>query len=139
MMLSSFIIEISHRDIACCLTCTRYGEMTNVGFQPARASLLERGWAMGWAHVRGGGELGRRWYEEGRQLAKKNSVFDFVRVTEELVSRNYTRPPLTAATAGSAGGLMLGAARRCSPFLCSPVCAQELWPTCGQSCITPWC
>src|SRR5262249_53166697 len=65
-------------------------------FDPARLSLLDRGFIFAIAHVRGGGELGRKWYEEGKLLHKRNTFSDFIACAEHLVREGYTQPSLLA-------------------------------------------
>jgi oligopeptidase B len=86
-----------------------YGLSMDPYFSPARLSLLDRGFVFALAHVRGGQELGRAWYDEGRLLHKKNSFFDFVDVTRRLVSEGYADPAKVCAMGGSAGGLLVAA------------------------------
>ena len=80
-----------------------------------RLSLLDRGFVYAIAHVRGGGELGRHWYDQGKLLAKKNTFTDFVACAERLVAADYTRPERLAAVGGSAGGLLVGAVANLAP------------------------
>ncbi len=84
-------------------------------FSVARLSLLDRGYIYATAHVRGGGELGRAWYESGRLAEKANSFTDFVACARHLVQAGYTRPERLAAEGGSAGGLLVGAAINLAP------------------------
>ena len=78
-------------------------------FSATRLVLLDRGLVFAIAHVRGGGEMGRRWYDEGHLAAKHNSFDDFASVAAHLAERGVTRPELLAARGGSAGGLLMGA------------------------------
>lgn len=78
-------------------------------FSPLRLSLLDRGFVYALAHVRGGGEMGRRWYEAGKFLDKANSFTDFIACAEHLVGQGYTSPRRLVAMGGSAGGLLVGA------------------------------
>lgn len=78
-------------------------------FSIARLSLLDRGYVYAIAHVRGGGELGRGWYEDGRLTNKPNTFSDFIACARHLVAAGYTRPERLAAEGGSAGGLLIGA------------------------------
>ncbi|MCH7910013.1 MAG: S9 family peptidase [Candidatus Hydrogenedentes bacterium] len=94
-----------------------YGISTNATFSSSRLSLLDRGFAFAIAHVRGGQELGRRWYDEGKLLNKKNTFADFVDCADYLVSRGYTSPEHLFATGGSAGGLLMGAIVNMRPEL----------------------
>src|SRR5690606_37877053 len=73
-----------------------------------RLSLLDRGVIFVVAHVRGGGELGRYWYEDGKKLAKKNSFTDFIDATRFVASSGWVDPDRIAAMGGSAGGLLMG-------------------------------
>jgi len=84
-------------------------------FSVSRLSLLDRGaiWAV--AHVRGGGELGRHWYEDGKEATKPNSFSDFVAVARHLQANGWTTPERTVAIGGSAGGLLVGAAINLAP------------------------
>ena len=84
-------------------------------FSPARLSLLERGFVFAIAHVRGGGEMGRPWYENGKMLAKRNTFTDFVAAARMLVEEGFTRPDRLAARGGSAGGLLIGAVANLAP------------------------
>lgn len=93
-------------------------------FSIARLSLLERGVVFAIAHVRGGGELGRRWYDDGKMLAKKNTFTDFVACAEHLVAAGWTRPDRIAAWGGSAGGLLMGAVVNLAPQAFGGIVAQ---------------
>jgi oligopeptidase B len=86
-----------------------YGLSTDPVFSSSRLSLLDRGFVYAIAQVRGGQELGRRWYDSGRLLNKKNSFNDFVDVTRFLVKEGYADPKRVFASGGSAGGLLMGA------------------------------
>ncbi len=85
------------------------------GFSISRLSLLDRGFVYAIAHVRGGGEMGRRWYDDGKMLRKTNTFTDFVACAEHLASRGWTSPRGLAARGGSAGGLLVGAAVNIAP------------------------
>ena len=93
-------------------------------FSSLRLSLLDRGVVFAIAHVRGGGEMGRRWYEEGRLLHKHNTFDDFVAAAEHLVAAGWTSPDLLAARGGSAGGLLMGAVVNQRPDLFRAVVAE---------------
>jgi len=93
-------------------------------FSIARLSLLERGMVFVVAHVRGGGELGRLWYEEGKLLHKKNTFTDFVASATHLVEAGVTRPECLVAMGGSAGGLLMGAVANLAPQLFAGILAQ---------------
>jgi oligopeptidase B len=86
-----------------------YGLSTDPYFSAARLSLLDRGFVFAIAHVRGGQEMGREWYDDGRLLNKKNSFYDFIDVTHDLVARGYADPRRVCAMGGSAGGLLVAA------------------------------
>jgi oligopeptidase B len=93
-------------------------------FSIARLSLLDRGMVFVIAHVRGGGELGRPWYEHGKLLEKKNSFTDFIAVGAHLVATDVTRPENLVALGGSAGGLLMGAVANMAPDLFAGILAQ---------------
>ncbi|MGI8685374.1 MAG: S9 family peptidase [Acidimicrobiales bacterium] len=93
-------------------------------FSPLRLSLLDRGVVFAIAHVRGGGEMGRRWYEHGKMLHKKNTFGDFVACAEHLVAGGYTSPERLAMRGGSAGGLLMGAVVNLRPDLFRAVVAD---------------
>jgi oligopeptidase B len=84
-------------------------------FTISRLSLLDRGVGFAIAHVRGGGEMGRRWYEEGKLLAKRNTFTDFVACARHLASAGWTSPQRLVAEGGSAGGLLMGAVANLAP------------------------
>ena len=92
-----------------------YEHSIDPGFSIARLSLLDRGIAFGIAHVRGGGEMGRRWYDEGKLLAKKNTFTDFVACAQHLVGSGWTTPDRLVAEGASAGGLLMGAVANLAP------------------------
>ena len=93
-------------------------------FSIARLSLLDRGVTFAIAHVRGGGELGRRWYEDGKFGAKQHSFSDFVACARHLCDIGLTSPSLLAARGGSAGGLLMGAATNLDPTAFRAVVAE---------------
>jgi oligopeptidase B len=101
-----------------------YGISFPVGFSSNRLSLLDRGVVVAIAHVRGGGELGKRWHDAGRMAAKMHSFTDFIAVAEVLVREGLTEPPRLAIEGGSAGGLLVGAATNLRPDLFGLVIAQ---------------
>ncbi len=94
-----------------------YGISMDAGFGSPRLSLLDRGFVFAIAHVRGGEELGRRWYDDGRLLNKKNTFTDFIACAERLIELRYTRPERLFALGGSAGGLLMGAVVNMRPDL----------------------
>ncbi len=87
-------------------------------------SLLDRGVVFAIAHVRGGGELGRRWYDDGKLMHKPNTFTDFVACAEHLVAEGWTDPSRLAARGGSAGGLLMGAVVNLRPDLFRAVVAE---------------
>jgi oligopeptidase B len=93
-------------------------------FSIPRLSLLDRGAVFAVAHVRGGGELGRRWYEEGKLLAKKNTFTDFVACARHLAKAAWTAPERLVARGGSAGGLLMGAIANMAPDAFAAIVAQ---------------
>src|SRR5205807_8986326 len=86
-------------------------------FSSLRLSLLDRGFVFAIAHIRGGGEMGRRWYEDGKLLRKRNTFTDFVAAAELLVAEGLTTPAGLVARGGSAGGLLMGAVANLRPDL----------------------
>ncbi|MDP8984092.1 MAG: S9 family peptidase [Pseudomonadota bacterium] len=92
-----------------------YGLSSDPRFLSARFSLIDRGFVYAIAHVRGGQEMGRSWYEEGRLLHKKNSFTDFIDVTHHLVGRGYAARDKVFAMGASAGGLLMGVIANVSP------------------------
>jgi oligopeptidase B len=92
-------------------------------FSIARLSLLDRGMIFAIAHVRGGGELGRPWYEHGKMLEKRNTFTDFISVGAHLVGTDVTRPENMVAYGGSAGGLLMGAVANMAPDLFAGILA----------------
>ncbi|GAA2013593.1 S9 family peptidase [Brevibacterium samyangense] len=84
-------------------------------FSVARLSLLDRGVVWAVAHVRGGGEMGRHWYDNGKTLTKKNTFTDFVAVADHLIDSGQTEPAKMVAMGGSAGGLLMGAVANIAP------------------------
>jgi oligopeptidase B len=94
-----------------------YGYSRDATFDAERVSLLDRGWIYAIAHIRGGEEMGRRWYEGGKLLQKQNTFTDFVACAEHLVQEGYTAPDRLCAMGGSAGGLLMGAVMNARPDL----------------------
>jgi oligopeptidase B len=93
-------------------------------FSIARLSLVDRGFVFAVAHVRGGGEMGRRWYDDGKLLAKKNTFTDFVAAADHLVKAGWTSPERLVARGGSAGGLLMGAVANAAPDKFAGIVAQ---------------
>jgi oligopeptidase B len=85
---------------------------------------VDRGFVFAVAHVRGGGEMGRRWYEEGKLLAKKNTFTDFIAAAQHLVRAGWTSPDRLVARGGSAGGLLVGAVANLAPMSFAGVVAE---------------
>ena len=101
-----------------------YGYSLDVDFSSTRLSLLDRGVIFACAHVRGGGEMGKRWHDEGRMLHKKNTFTDFVACAEHLIREHYTDPSRLVIEGGSAGGLLMGAVTNLRPDLFHAVVAE---------------
>jgi oligopeptidase B len=104
-----------------------YGATIDPGFDSARLSLLQRGFAFAIAHVRGGQALGRQWYEDGKLLKKKNTFTDFIDCARHLVEQGYTSRDRLFAAGGSAGGLLMGAVANMAPELFEGVIAYVPW------------
>ena len=94
-----------------------YGIPYPVTFSSSRLSLLDRGLTVGIAHVRGGGELGKRWHDEGRMLKKRNTFTDFIACADALAAAGYTAADRLVIEGGSAGGLLIGAVLNLRPDL----------------------
>ncbi len=94
-----------------------YGISVDSVFRSSRLSLLDRGFAFAIAHIRGGEELGRAWYEEGKLLKKKNTFNDFIDCANYLINNHYTTPQKLFALGGSAGGLLMGVIANEAPGL----------------------
>lgn len=94
-----------------------YGYSMDAYFSSNRLSLLQRGFVFAIAHIRGGEDLGRAWYEDGKLLKKKNTFTDFIACAEHLVQQKYTAPAHLYAMGGSAGGLLMGAVINMRPDL----------------------
>lgn len=94
-----------------------YGYSIDAGFSTTRLSLLNRGFIYAIAHIRGGQEMGRQWYEDGKLLKKKNTFTDFISCGEHLVANHYTNSSKLFAMGGSAGGLLMGAITNMRPDL----------------------
>ena len=101
-----------------------YGYSMDCTFSTSRLSLLDRGFIFAIAHIRGGEDLGRPWYENGKLLKKKNTFTDFVDCSKFLISEKYTSPNHLYAEGGSAGGLLMGAIINMNPELYNGVIAQ---------------
>ncbi|HEY7503484.1 MAG TPA: S9 family peptidase [Gemmatimonadales bacterium] len=101
-----------------------YGYSFDPAFSSNALSLLDRGWVVAIAHIRGGEEMGRAWYESGKLLRKRNTFTDFIAAAEHLVAEGYTAPGRLAITGGSAGGLLMGAVTNLRPDLFRAVVAE---------------
>ena len=92
-----------------------YGYSLPIGFSTNRLSLLDRGVVMAYAHIRGGGDLGKPWHDAGKMLVKRNTFSDFVTAVEYLTAKGYGDPARVAIEGGSAGGLLMGAVTNLKP------------------------
>lgn len=101
-----------------------YGASMDASFSSPRLSLLDRGFVYALAHIRGGEELGRQWYDGGKLLYKKNTFTDFIACAEFLIQQGYAAPQKLFALGGSAGGLLMGAIMNMRPDLFHGVVAQ---------------
>lgn len=104
-----------------------YGSSMNPYFRSSRLSLIDRGFIYAIAHIRGGSEMGRQWYEDGKLLKKKNTFNDFLDCAEYLVAQKYTSPEHLFAQGGSAGGLLMGAVVNARPDLFKGIIAAVPW------------
>jgi oligopeptidase B len=95
-----------------------YGMPYPVSFSSNRLSLLDRGYTIAIAHIRGGGELGKRWHDAGRMMNKRNTFTDFIAVADHLVKEGYTATERLVIEGGSAGGLLIGTVLNLRPDLC---------------------
>jgi len=100
-----------------------YGHSIDPTFGLARLSLLDRGFAFAIAHIRGGEEMGRKWYENGRLLNKMNTFYDFIDCGEYLINHNYCDPKQLYGMGGSAGGLLMGAIINIKPSIWAGIVA----------------
>ncbi|OUD36362.1 oligopeptidase B [Flavobacterium sp. FPG59] len=101
-----------------------YGVTMDTYFSSTRLSILDRGFVFAIAHIRGGEDLGRQWYEDGKLLKKKNTFTDFIDCSKYLIQEKYTSPQHLYAEGGSAGGLLMGAVVNMAPELYHGVIAQ---------------
>jgi len=104
-----------------------YGSSMEAWFRPEVVSLLDRGFVFAVAHIRGGQEMGRWWYEDGKLLKKKNTFTDFIDCGQFLVDQGYTSPDRLFARGGSAGGLLMGAVSNMAPELFTGIIANVPW------------
>lgn len=101
-----------------------YGHSMDATFSSTRLTLLDRGFVFAIAHIRGGEDLGRHWYEHGKLLKKKNTFTDFIDCSQFLIEQKYTSPRHLYAEGGSAGGLLMGAIVNIDPHLYNGIIAQ---------------
>lgn len=101
-----------------------YGAPTEPTFSSDRLSLLDRGFIFAIAHIRGGGDLGKQWHDNGKLLKKRNTFTDFIAAADHLVQNQYTSPDRLAIMGGSAGGLLMGAVTNMRPELFRAVIAK---------------
>lgn len=101
-----------------------YGNSLDAYFSTARLSLLDRGFVWAIAHIRGGEEMGRQWYEDGKLFKKKNTFTDFISCGEYLINQGFTNSKMIFAMGGSAGGLLVGAVANMAPELFRGIIAQ---------------
>jgi len=104
-----------------------YGSTMNPYFSSDRLSLLDRGFVFAMAHIRGGQEMGRWWYEDGKLLKKKNTFTDFIACAEHIIAEKFTRPEKLFANGASAGGLLMGAVVNMRPDLFKGIIAGVPW------------
>ncbi len=101
-----------------------YGASMDPTFSSPRLSLLDRGFVFAIAHIRGGQEMGRQWYEDGKMMKKKNTFTDFISCGKYLINKQYTSKGHLYAQGGSAGGLLMGAVMNMAPDLWNGIIAQ---------------
>ena len=94
-----------------------YGYSLPIGFNSNRLSLLDRGFVLAYAHIRGGGDMGKPWHDAGRLMQKMNTFTDFISAAETLIAKGYGDPARVAIEGGSAGGLLMGAVSNMRPDL----------------------
>ena len=114
-----------------------YEASMDPGFSSIRLSLLDRGFVYAIAHVRGGGEMGRQWYEDGKFLRKRNTFTDFIACARHLVAEGWTAPDRLAIRGGSAGGLLMGAVANIAPELFGCVVAEVPFVDCLNTILDP--
>jgi oligopeptidase B len=101
-----------------------YGSSSDPYFSSVRLTLLDRGFICAIAHIRGGSEMGRHWYDDGKLLKKKNTFYDFIDATKFLINKGYTSAQHVYAEGGSAGGLLMGAISNMAPSLYNGILAE---------------
>ena len=117
-------IELDGSNPALLYAYGSYGYSSEAWFRPEVVSLLDRGFVFAIAHIRGGQEMGRWWYEDGKLLEKKNTFTDFIDCGRYLVDQGYTSPNRFFARGGSAGGLLMGAVANMAPELFAGIIAN---------------
>jgi oligopeptidase B len=101
-----------------------YGISMPLSFRSSRLALLDRGVIFAIAHIRGGGEMGKKWHDDGKMMKKMNTFTDFISAGEHLIAQKYTEPKQLAIQGGSAGGLLMGAVTNLRPDLFKAVVSQ---------------
>jgi oligopeptidase B len=101
-----------------------YGYALPIAFNSNRLSLVDRGFVLAYAHVRGGGDMGKPWHDAGRLMHKRNTFTDFISATHHLINEGYGDPAHVAAEGGSAGGLLMGAIVNLEPGLYRAIIAH---------------
>ena len=114
-----------------------YEHSIDPGFSVARLSLLDRGFVFAVAHIRGGGEMGRHWYEHGKMLNKRNTFTDFIACAQHLCAEDYTAPDRLVARGGSAGGLLMGAVANLAPEQFAAIVAEVPFVDCVTTILDP--
>ena len=124
--------DVVHDGTAPCLLYGygSYEASIDPSFSTLRLSLLDRGFVFAIAHVRGGGEMGRPWYDDGKMLHKRNTFTDFIACAEHLVAEGFTAPDRLVARGASAGGLLMGAIANLRPDLFAAVVAEVPFVDC---------
>ncbi len=107
-----------------------YEACIDPSFSILRLSLLDRGFVFAIAHVRGGGEMGRPWYDDGKLLQKRNTFTDFIACAEHLIAEGFTAPDRLVARGASAGGLLMGAVANLRPDLFAAIVAEVPFVDC---------
>jgi oligopeptidase B len=114
-----------------------YGIPMDPEFSTFRLSLLDRGFVYAIAHIRGGGDVGRFWYENGKKLTKRNTFTDFIACAEHLIARGYTSPAKLTAMGGSAGGMLMGGIANLRPDLFKAIIAKVPFVDCVTTMLDP--
>ena len=117
-------IKLTHETPLLLYAYGSYGHSIDPYFSSYRLSLIDRGFVYAIAHIRGGEEMGRHWYEDGKLLKKKNTFYDFIDCGKSLIEMGYSSPKHMYAMGGSAGGLLMGAVMNMEPTLWNGVVAQ---------------